>query len=132
MGRLRQVFLGLLLLMQAGPACACALEHVLLCGDSNAARPAAPGGLAGPGRCSDDPDCAAPASCPRHSQHHATCTARGQSAPAVRQASDVGPVALDWCSPARYSRLTDARVCAVDGEPPDLPVGSARSLPLLL
>jgi hypothetical protein len=131
-GRLGRIFLGLFLLVQAGPTCACALEHALLCGGSNDTVAAVSTGLTGPGRCCDDPGCTAPTSCTGHSHHEAACSARGLSEPPKQQASNGNPAIVDFCWLSIFcpARSSPDRVSSDD--PPDLRVGSARSLPLLI
>ena len=128
-GRFGRILLGLILLLQAGPTCACAIEHVLTCGDSDGA---VADGLTGSSRCCDDPGCTALTSCPRHSDHHSPCSVRALSELAKQQASNIGPAVAHLCSLTVFPPAEGSHARAPFNDPPDLPVGSARSLPLLI
>ena len=102
-----------------------------MCGDSNGAvAPAS--SLTGSSRCCDDPGCTAPTSCPRHSHHEVACAARALTEPAKQLASDNNPVLVGFDPPALFCPATTSHDRILFDKPPDLPVGSARSLPLLI
>src|SRR4051812_1887431 len=92
---LGHILLGLVLLVQSGQTCACAFEHLLLCGGPAAAASGAAGDLALSDSGCGELACLAPDGCSRHSRHHTTCSARPEVKPVSSEMPSPRPAVLD-------------------------------------
>jgi hypothetical protein len=143
--RVGHLLLGLVLLVQTGPLCACAIDHALLCDDSHdfateceiadslraTAGPCADSLRATAGPCADPRCVGEDATCPRH-HHGGACARRESSHPSGRPASQAGLPVLAVFRPLAVSVPAESfgRLSSRDASP-DTPSDSTRSIPLL-
>ena len=121
--RVARLLVGLVVLVQTPALCACAVDHLLLCGGSHAAH----------GEPDQKHDAWRSASDCHGHRHEAECGNRETSSSQPRQPSAIGPATLLFVAPPV---LTDPAFSPTPHGPPDVAAdhspGASRSVPLLI